>query len=98
MNHQEKNLENDQLVNCERHVVERLSANRKQHLWRELEIEKEKLGRKREAAAEGTRMADRRKGKLRKIHHRGSLDRTRVQPDVVEHAGLETQRGVHACG
>ena len=60
--------------------------------------EKEKLKRKGEAAAEETRTAERRKGKLRKIHHRGSLDRTRVQPDVVEHAGLETQKGVRACG
>ena len=75
MNHQEKNFEYYRLVNCERHVVERLSAGRKQHLWRELEIEKEKLGRKREAAAEGTRTAGRRRGGfLRKIHRRGSQD------------------------
>ena len=146
MNHQE-NHECDQLVNCERHVVERLSAmeNRTLHLRQgdlgrpqlagqlasdlrrtqyvlgrgkkiclalrgELSAahampccecnwnEKVKLERKGEAAAEETRTAERRKGKLRKIHHRGSLDRTRVQPDVVEHAGLETQKGVRACG
>ena len=57
-----------------------------------------KLERTGRAAAEENRTAERRKGKLRKIQHRGSLDRTRVQPDVVEHAGLETQKGVHACG
>ena len=38
------------------------------------------------------RTAERKKGKvLRKIHHRGSQDKTEVQPDVDEHAGLETQ-------
>ncbi len=92
MNQTERNLEYDQLVNCERHVVERQSANRQQHLWRELEIEKEQLERKREAAAEETRTAERKKGRfLRKIHHRGSQDKTEVQPDIDEHAGLETQ-------
>ena len=40
--------------------------------------EKEKLKRKGEAAAEETRTAERRKGKLRKIHHRGSQDKTEV--------------------
>ena len=44
-----------------------------------------------EAAAEENRTAGRKRGDLRKIHRRSSLDRTRVQPDGFEHAGLETQ-------
>ena len=40
--------------------------------------EKVKLERKGEAAAEENRTAERRKGKLRKIHHRGSQDKTEV--------------------
>ena len=72
-------------------VDERRRANQSQN-------EQVKLEGEEEAAAEENRTAERRKGKLRKIHHRGSLDRTRVQPDVVEHAGLETQKGVRACG
>ena len=54
-----------------------------------LENEKENS---RRAAAKVNRTAGRRRGGfLRKIHRRGSLDRTRVQPDIVEHAGLQTQ-------
>ncbi len=46
----------------------------------------------RRAAAEMNRTAGRRRGGfLRKIPCRGSLDRTKVQPDIVEHAGLQTQ-------
>ena len=40
--------------------------------------EKVNLERKGEAAAEENRMAERRKGILRKIHHRGSQDKTEV--------------------
>ena len=40
--------------------------------------EKVKLERKGEAAAEENRTAERRKGILRKIHHRGSQDKTEV--------------------
>ena len=44
-----------------------------------------------EAAAEENRTAGRKREDLRKIHRRSSLDRTRVQPDGFELAGLETQ-------
>ena len=44
-----------------------------------------------EAAAEENRTAGRKRGDLRKIHRRSSLDRTRVQPNGFEHAGLETK-------
>ena len=88
MNQSEGNLEHDRLVNFERHVVERQFANQEQRLWRELEIEKKYS---RRAAAEENRTAGRKRERvLRKIHHRGSQD-TFYGPDVVEHAGLETQ-------
>ena len=43
------------------------------------------------ASTKENRTAGRKRGDPRKIHRRSSLDRTRVQPDGFEHAGLETQ-------
>ena len=47
-----------------------------------------------EAAAEENRTAERKKGILRKIHHRGPQDTTEVEPEQDGHTGLETQ-GIH---
>ena len=95
MNQQGGNLESYLTWNCEWHVVWRLSATESQGMSAcasmNRKVNSEKNG-EWETAAEVNRTAERRKGKvLRKIHRRGSLDRTRVQPDIVEHAGLETQ-------